>query len=88
MRLTAYSARNRGIPQQISNTKRLPGKPTNPKGGVMSNNSDPLLARYAEMDFSDAKPAAEIPALAKLQAEHGGKSRIMTPWRFLKLVPK
>lgn len=42
----------------------------------MSNNSDPLFDRYAEMDFSDAKPVAEIPALAKLQAEHGGKSRI------------
>ena len=42
----------------------------------MSNNSDPLFDRYAEMDFSDAKPVAEVPALAKLQAEHGGKSRI------------
>ncbi|MCK9396213.1 MAG: BrnA antitoxin family protein [Methylobacter sp.] len=42
----------------------------------MSNNSDPLFDRYAEMDFSNAKPVAEIPALAKLQAEHGGNSRI------------
>ncbi len=42
----------------------------------MSNNSDPLFNRYADMDFSDAKPVSEIPALAKLQAEHGGKSRI------------
>ena len=42
----------------------------------MSNNSDPLFTRYADMDFSDAKPVAEIPALAKLQAEQGGKSRI------------
>jgi hypothetical protein len=42
----------------------------------MSNNSDPLFDRYAEMDFSDAKPVSEIPALLKLQAEHGGKSRI------------
>jgi len=42
----------------------------------MSNNSDPLFDRYAEMDFSDAKPVSEIPALAQLQAEHGGKSRI------------
>jgi len=42
----------------------------------MSNNSDPLFDRYADMDFSDAKPISEIPALAKLQAEHGGKSRI------------
>ena len=39
----------------------------------MSNNSDPLFDRYAEMDFSDAKPVSEIPALARLQ---GGKSRI------------
>ena len=42
----------------------------------MNNNSDPLFDRYAEMDFSDAKPVSEIPALAQLQAEHGGKSRI------------
>ena len=42
----------------------------------MSNNSDPLFNQYADIDFSDAKPVAEIPALAKLQAEHGGKSRI------------
>jgi len=42
----------------------------------MSNNSDPLFNRYAEMDFSDAKPVSEIPALAQLQAEYGGKSRI------------
>ena len=41
-----------------------------------NNNSDPLFDRYAEMDFSDAKPVSEIPALAQLQAEHGGKSRI------------
>ncbi len=42
----------------------------------MSNNSDPLFDRYADMDFSNAKPASEIPALAQLQARHGGKSRI------------
>ena len=42
----------------------------------MNNNSDPLFDRYAELDFSSAKPVAEIPALAKLQAEHGSKSRI------------
>jgi uncharacterized protein (DUF4415 family) len=42
----------------------------------MSNNSDPLFDRYSDMDFSDAKPVSEIPALAQLQAEHGGKSRI------------
>jgi len=28
------------------------------------------------MDFADAKPVSAIPALARLQAEHGGKSRI------------
>jgi uncharacterized protein (DUF4415 family) len=42
----------------------------------MSNNSDPLYDRYAELDFSDAKPVSKIPALARLQAEQGGKSRI------------
>ncbi|MFU8787535.1 MAG: BrnA antitoxin family protein [Methylobacter sp.] len=42
----------------------------------MSNNSDPLFDRYADMDFTDAKPVSEIPALAQLQAEQGGKSRI------------
>jgi uncharacterized protein (DUF4415 family) len=42
----------------------------------MSNNSDPIFKQYAEMDFTDAKPVGEVPALAKLQQEHGGKSRI------------
>ena len=42
----------------------------------MSNNSDPLFNRYADMDFSDAKPVTDIPALAQLQAAQGGKSRI------------
>ena len=42
----------------------------------MSNNSDPLYDRYADLDFSDAKPVSQIPALAQLQAEQGGKSRI------------
>lgn len=42
----------------------------------MSNNSDPLFDRYADLDFADAKPVAEVPALAKLQAEQDGKSRI------------
>jgi uncharacterized protein (DUF4415 family) len=42
----------------------------------MSNSSDPMFDRYADMDFTDAKPVAEVPALAKLQAAHGGKSRI------------
>jgi len=35
-----------------------------------------MFDRYAELDFSDAKPVSAVPALAKLQAEHGGKSRI------------
>lgn len=42
----------------------------------MSNNSDPLFNQYADLDFSDAKPVIDIPALAKLQAEAGNKSRI------------
>lgn len=42
----------------------------------MSNNSDPLFERYADLDFSNAKPVSAVPALVKLQAEHGGKSRI------------
>jgi uncharacterized protein (DUF4415 family) len=35
-----------------------------------------MFERYAGMDFTDAKPVPEVPALAKLQTEHGGKSRI------------
>ncbi|NOT18261.1 MAG: hypothetical protein HOP20_09395 [Sulfuriferula sp.] len=42
----------------------------------MNNNSDLLHEQYANMDFADAKPVAEIPALMKLQAAQGGKSRI------------
>jgi len=42
----------------------------------MSNNSDPLFAKYANMDFADAKPVAQVPALTRLQAAQGGKSRI------------
>jgi uncharacterized protein (DUF4415 family) len=42
----------------------------------MNNSSDPLFERYSEMDFSDAKSVAAIPALAELQARQGGKSRI------------
>jgi uncharacterized protein (DUF4415 family) len=42
----------------------------------MNNNSDPLFNQYAEMDFADAKPVAEVSAVAKLQAAQGGKSRI------------
>ncbi len=42
----------------------------------MNNNSDPLFDRYSNMDFSDAKSVTAIPALARLQIEHGGKSRV------------
>lgn len=42
----------------------------------MSNGSDPVFDRYADTDFTNAKPVAQVPALAKLQAAHGGKSRI------------
>lgn len=42
----------------------------------MSNNFDPLFDRYADLDFGDAKPVAEVLPLAKLQAEAGGTSRI------------
>ena len=43
----------------------------------MNNNSDPMFEQYAEMDFAYAKPVAKVPALAKLQAAHGGKSRVV-----------
>ncbi|HET9113739.1 MAG TPA: BrnA antitoxin family protein [Burkholderiales bacterium] len=42
----------------------------------MNNNSDSLFEQYRAMDFTEAKPVSEIPLLAKLQAVHGGKSRI------------
>lgn len=42
----------------------------------MSNNSDPLYEQYADMDFTDAMPVADVPALAKLQAEQGETSII------------
>lgn len=42
----------------------------------MNNSSDPMFDRYADMDFTDAKPVSEVPALVKLQAAHGSKSRI------------
>jgi hypothetical protein len=35
----------------------------------MSNSSDPMFGRYGDMDFTHAKPVAEVPALARLQAE-------------------
>jgi len=42
----------------------------------MKANSDPVFNQYADMDFSDAKPVAKVPALVALQAAQGGKSRI------------
>lgn len=35
----------------------------------MSNNFDPIFDKYADLDFADAKPISEVPALARLQAE-------------------
>ena len=40
----------------------------------MNSNSDPFFNQYADMDFTDAKRHSEIPALAQLQAEHGGNT--------------
>ncbi len=42
----------------------------------MSNSSDPIYDKFKDADFSAARPAGEIPALARLQAESGGKTRI------------
>lgn len=42
----------------------------------MSNNSDPMHDKFKDYDFSDAKVVSEVPALARLQAEAGGKTRI------------
>ncbi|TVQ71475.1 BrnA antitoxin family protein [Ectothiorhodospira sp. BSL-9] len=42
----------------------------------MNNNSDPLFGRYANLDFEEAQSVDSIPALARLQAEHGGKTRV------------
>lgn len=42
----------------------------------MKASSDKMHEKYKELDFADAKPVAETPHLAKLQAEIGGKSRI------------
>ena len=37
---------------------------------------DPLYQRFADTDFTDAEPVANVPALARLQAAQGNKSRI------------
>jgi hypothetical protein len=41
----------------------------------MKNNSDPIYNRLKNLDFSNAKPVSEIPALARFQAEAGIKPR-------------
>ncbi len=42
----------------------------------MKNNTDNLYDQYKDHDFKQAKSVAEIPALAQLQSEASGKSRI------------
>ena len=42
----------------------------------MKTNSDPMYNKFKDEDFANAKSVAEIPALAKLQEENTGKSRI------------
>lgn len=42
----------------------------------MKNSSDALYAKHKETDFADAKPVSAVPALARLQAESGRKTRI------------
>ena len=42
----------------------------------MKANSDPMYNKHKNTDFADAKPVSAVPALVKLQAESGGKTRI------------
>ena len=42
----------------------------------MKASSDKMYDKYNDIDFTEAKPVADTPHLAKLQAEMGGKSRI------------
>lgn len=42
----------------------------------MNNNPDPIYDRFANLDFSDAKPVADVPALAKLQLERASTSAV------------
>jgi uncharacterized protein (DUF4415 family) len=42
----------------------------------MKTNSDPMYKKLKNTDFVDAWPVSSVPALAKLQAEAGGKTRI------------
>lgn len=43
----------------------------------MKTSSDKMFEKYKDFDFADAKSVSETPHLAKLQAETGGKSRII-----------
>ncbi len=38
--------------------------------------ADPIYNELADVDFSDAKPVSQIPALAALQAQQQGKTRV------------
>ena len=42
----------------------------------MKNNSDKVYEKFKNYDFSDAKHVSEVPHLAKLQAEAGGKAHV------------
>ena len=42
----------------------------------MKSSSDNMYDKFKDYDFSDAKPVAQTPHLAMLQAHAGGKSRI------------
>jgi predicted DNA binding CopG/RHH family protein len=42
----------------------------------MKRSSNKLYERFKDYDFSDAKPVAQTPHLAKLQAQAGKKARI------------
>lgn len=42
----------------------------------MKASSDPMHAKFKDADFADAKPVAETPPLARLQAAGRGKTRI------------
>ena len=42
----------------------------------MNNSSDPLFNDFADMDFTEARPVSEVPALARLQAERGSQSQV------------
>ena len=42
----------------------------------MSKNPDPIYDRCANLDFSGAKPAPDVPPLAKLQLERGSTSAV------------